>query len=87
MNLHVHRPFRAILGYAVIVGMVVLPAAGAQTLPGSWERLADAATRTEASYVNLNGTLHLIGGVNSKAHYVYDTVTNSWSTKAPLPVS
>ncbi|HJU57906.1 MAG TPA: kelch repeat-containing protein, partial [Actinomycetota bacterium] len=74
----------------IVVAIVMALSVGlfpvlAQTLPGSWERLADApAIRSEASYVNLNGKLHLIGWI--KAHHVYDPVTNSWTNKAPLPV-
>jgi hypothetical protein len=86
MRIRARRSLRAI---AVSTVVVTLSTAGfsvvAQALPGSWEALANApAIRTEAGYVNLNGTLHLVGGL--KAHHVYDPATNTWSTKAPLPV-
>ena len=57
----------------------------AGSLPGSWQRLADApAKRAEVTYVNLNGKLHLLGW--SASHKVYDPATNSWSSRAKMPV-
>jgi hypothetical protein len=62
-----------------------LPVRDADAAAGSWQRLADApAKRQEASYVSLNGELHLLGW--TKAHKVYDPASNSWSTRAPMPV-
>jgi hypothetical protein len=88
MNLRARTPLRTIIFVAIVMTLsAVLFPVLAQTLPGSWERLADAPTiRTEGTYVNLNGELHLIGGANSKAHHVYDPVTNSWTAKAALPI-
>ena len=62
-----------------------LPMRNADAAPGSWQRLADApAKRQEASYVNLNGTLHLLGWTT--AHKAYNPANDSWSTRAPMPV-
>lgn len=68
---------------ALVLSMLTLRSADAA--PGSWQRLADAPRkRAEVTYVNLDGKLHLLGW--SAAHKVYDPKTNSWGSKAKLPV-
>jgi N-acetylneuraminic acid mutarotase len=70
--------------HGALIASPVPPSTVAGTLPGSWERLADAPRkRQEASYVTLAGKLHLLGW--SRAHKVYNPANDSWSGKAKLP--
>ncbi|MGZ8595566.1 MAG: Kelch repeat-containing protein, partial [Actinomycetota bacterium] len=67
---------------ATLAGM---PAAGAVS-QGIWQSLAPAlSTRTEASYVQLDGKFYLIGGTLKRLD-VYDPITDSWSSAKPMPV-
>ena len=81
------RPFRLGIAasMAMLLSVALLPAMPAAAAPGAWQDLADAPfARQEASYVNLDGKLHLVGTV--KTHHVYDPATDTWSTKAPMLV-
>jgi hypothetical protein len=71
---------------AIVLSSALLPPASAQVAaPESWEALANALSkRQEASYVELDGKLHLIGW--SKGHHVYDPAADTWSKKAGLPL-
>jgi len=68
-----------------------LAAAGPATAADRWESKADAPLpRQEAAFAELDGKLHLIGGLeqggaDSARHDVYDTATGTWATGTPLP--
>jgi len=55
--------------------------------PGTWEtRAPSGPLRAEISYINVDGKFYLAGGRKTE-HEVYDPVTDTWSSVAPLPVA
>jgi N-acetylneuraminic acid mutarotase len=83
------RPrYRLVRAIAVAIASAVLLSTFASTAgavrPGTWEtRTPVAMARHEASYVQVDGLLHLVGG-KRKQHHVYDPDADSWSKVAPF---
>ncbi len=65
---------------------------GCQLVLGDWEPLAQApVARVETQTVVVGTNIHMMGGFYSNwnasdEHFVYDTLTDTWSNRAKLPI-